>query len=108
VAGGILTLAAALQARAMPQVKILFFGKARSSVGVPTETIAVPAATPSSGTLASECTVADVVAALLEKHPELETVLLRCAFSLNEEYCKQDDAVNDGDTVAVIPSVSGG
>ncbi len=45
---------------------------------------------------------------LKEKYPELSEILDKVKFAVNEEYVSDDHIVKDGDTVAVIPPVSGG
>ncbi len=53
-------------------------------------------------------TVRDVEQALLTKFVRLDPLLSRCLFAINNEYCKRDRVVHQGDVVAVIPPVSGG
>jgi len=51
---------------------------------------------------------AAVLAALEQQMPERRELLRRCALSVNEEYAAPDLSLHEGDTVAVIPPVSGG
>ena len=51
---------------------------------------------------------ADVLASLSERLPNSRELLNRSALAVNEEYAAGDIALHDGDTVAVIPPVSGG
>ena len=51
---------------------------------------------------------ADVLASLGERLPNSRELLNRSAVAVNEEYAAGDIALHDGDTVAVIPPVSGG
>jgi molybdopterin synthase sulfur carrier subunit len=45
---------------------------------------------------------------LVEREPHLEDVLKVCLFAVNQEYVKEDFILKGGETVAVIPPVSGG
>lgn len=45
---------------------------------------------------------------LAHEHPPLAPLLARAALAVNEEYVTGDAALHDGDTVALIPPVSGG
>jgi len=51
--------------------------------------------------------VAEVRAKLLEDYPAFGE-LVSFAIARNEEYAKDDDVVETGDTLAIIPPVSGG
>ena len=54
-------------------------------------------------------TVRDVLDAARERYGEpFRTLLESCAVWVNGEPCALDDAVSDGDEVAVLPPVSGG
>lgn len=58
--------------------------------------------------LRPRATIADATAALSEKFPDLQPLLPRVAFALNETYAKPDAALSEGDELALIPPVSGG
>ncbi len=45
---------------------------------------------------------------LMEKYPEVEPVLKRVKFAVNEEYVDDSFRLKGDETVAVIPPVSGG
>jgi molybdopterin converting factor subunit 1 len=45
---------------------------------------------------------------LVEKEPHLADVLKACLFAVNQEYVGEDFILKGGETVAVIPPVSGG
>jgi len=45
---------------------------------------------------------------LVEREPRLADVLKVCLFAVNQEYVGEDFILKGGETVAVIPPVSGG
>lgn len=45
---------------------------------------------------------------LVEREPHLADVLKVCLFAVNQEYVGEDSILEGGETVAVIPPVSGG
>jgi molybdopterin synthase sulfur carrier subunit len=45
---------------------------------------------------------------LVEREPHLADVLKVCLFAVNQEYVGEDYILKGGETVAVIPPVSGG
>jgi molybdopterin synthase sulfur carrier subunit len=45
---------------------------------------------------------------LIEREPHLADVLKVCLFAVNQEYVGEDFILKGGETVAVIPPVSGG
>lgn len=79
-------------------ITVLLFGQARELAGTGETSISVP--TPS--------TVGDAVASLEERFPELVPLDRVLLTAVNETYATRDEAVNDGDTLAVFPPVSGG
>ena len=89
------------------QLTVLYFAAARDATGVSTETVELAS---------SEPLLADLSAALLERHQardtELRAVLRRSAWSVNEAIVGRDEeaslVLRDRDVVAVIPPVSGG
>ncbi|AZU64650.1 molybdopterin converting factor subunit 1 [Neobacillus mesonae] len=75
--------------------KVLFFAHLRDVVGE--ESLMVEA---------SGKTVAELKAELAGKYdlPRLETVMT----AINEEFASNDEVIQDGDEIALIPPVSGG
>ncbi len=53
-------------------------------------------------------TLEDVISLLKGKYPEITESLDKSMFAVNEEYADKDKILKEGDTVAVIPPVSGG
>lgn len=53
-------------------------------------------------------TVGDIRDQLVERYPALEPMLPNLLFAVDEEYVRTDAPVRAGQTVAVIPPVSGG
>jgi molybdopterin synthase catalytic subunit len=53
-------------------------------------------------------TIADAAFALGERFPDLQPLLPRVAFAINEAYAKADVSLSEGDELALIPPVSGG
>ncbi len=56
----------------------------------------------------SRITIKDIEAQLIKNYPQLGMILARSYFARNEEYCKRDTAILQGDVIAIIPPVSGG
>jgi molybdopterin converting factor subunit 1 len=79
-------------------ITVLYFAVVRERLGTDREELALPAG----------ARVADLLAALKERHPALESLLPAVRVSVNQEFRANDFAVNDGDEVALIPPVSGG
>jgi sulfur-carrier protein len=80
-------------------VNILYFAAVRELLGLSEETLAdVP----------SPLSVSGLAAILVGKHPELEPHLVSVRFAVNEAFSDAGTPVADGDTVALIPPVSGG
>lgn len=76
-------------------ITVLFFAHLQDAVGQ--EKVSIDKAPISIAELKNEL-------AELYSLPGLENVM----FAINEEYATGDDLVKDGDTVALIPPVSGG
>jgi len=53
-------------------------------------------------------TVADAVAALADVYPQSRAALTRSAYAVGDSLVPGDRALQSGDTVALIPPVSGG
>jgi molybdopterin converting factor subunit 1 len=75
------------------------FARLREQAGTGTEELELPA---------SRASVADVYAALRERHPALESNLALIRPARNQSFVEWTDQVIDGDEVAFIPPVSGG
>lgn len=52
--------------------------------------------------------VGDVSLQLQRRFPQVEQLLLRCRFAVNQEFASNETQLKSGDEVAVIPPVSGG
>jgi MoaE-MoaD fusion protein len=84
----------------MSTIKIttLLFGQAREMAGASSIEIEV----------AQPATVAGAWAALVAAHPKLAAMERSLLFAINEEYAGREQALSDGDRLAVLPPVSGG
>jgi len=80
-------------------VEILYFAGVRDIVGLPSERLTLPAAV---------VTVGDLVGHLEQVRPELSGRLGSVRFAVNETFAAAQDALAEGDVVALIPPVSGG
>lgn len=58
--------------------------------------------------LGEGATVADAVAALAERHPALGSAAGSLRFAVDEEFVDAGHALRSGNTLALIPPVSGG
>lgn len=52
--------------------------------------------------------VSDILADLAATYPPIQAALGGCLVALNEEYVPEGATVKAGDTIAIIPPVSGG
>ncbi len=77
-------------------VRVLYFAACRERVGLSSDEV------PASGT------VADVVAAIVARHPVLADLVPRCRVAVNQAFALPGDAVPEGAEVALIPPVAGG
>ncbi|MDA9098178.1 MoaD/ThiS family protein [bacterium] len=80
----------------MPSVTVLYFARAREATGGLVEEAFDAADTDS------------LRAALIDRHPGLQTVLQSAVLAVNQEYATENLALTDRDEVAVIPPISGG
>lgn len=80
-------------------ISVLYFAAVRDLVGVAEEKLSLPAGV---------ATIASLAAHLAKLHPELEGRLSPVRFARNEEFAALEDAVADGDVIALIPPVAGG
>lgn len=58
--------------------------------------------------LDNDARIADVAARLRRDYPQMEPMNRSIRFALNAEYCDDGAPLKDGDTVSLIPPVSGG
>ncbi|MDK2913232.1 MAG: sulfur-carrier protein [Thermococcaceae archaeon] len=87
------------------KIRVRYFARYRSLVGKSEEELEVP----------DGITVGELIEFLKERHPELknevfaeEDDLADVNVSRNGRYVKFDEALQDGDVVAIFPPVSGG
>lgn len=80
------------------QVTVLYFAAARERTGRDREALELPAG----------ATVAQLQAAIGERHSALAAVLGRMRIAVNQEFAEPGQALGEGDEVAVIPPVAGG
>lgn len=81
------------------RVVVLYFAALRELLGKPEEDIELPEPELRIGALAQR---------LVQRYPELAPHLGSVRFALNESFVDVEASVADGDTVALIPPVSGG
>ena len=79
-------------------IHVLFFGACREAINTSEASLE----------LVAPATVARTFAALREQYPMLENFGNSLLFAVNEEHSRADDPINDGDTLAIFPPVSGG
>lgn len=79
------------------RVKILYFSSVRDKIGLPSEEIDFNGET-----------LNDLKNTLIEKYPQIRENLEKVMFAINQEYADLNTFLKDGDTVAIIPPVSGG
>lgn len=80
-------------------IAVLYFAALRELLGMSHETLTdIPA----------PVTVHDFAERLSRRHPRLTPHLGSVRFAVNEAFAGADAEINDGDTVALIPPVSGG
>lgn len=80
------------------KVTVRFFAAARDAAGASSFVAELPAT----------ATAGDAVAAAVAAHPGLASVLPACRLAVDEEFAPRTFALRDGQTVAVLPPVSGG
>ena len=78
---------------------MLYFARAREATGGMTEESFEVGGAADTDTLR---------AALVAKHPSLESVLESCVLAVNQEYATENTALGEGCEVAIIPPISGG
>ncbi len=78
-------------------VTVLFFGHYRDFVGDEMRLITEQGAT-----------LQILLAQLSASDSRLDTLIQICRFAVNEQYASLETPLSDGDTVAVLPPMSGG
>ncbi len=81
------------------KIEILYFAAVRDLAGIDAETLTLPAGV---ATIDALCTH------LQRVRPTLDGRLGHVRFARNEEFARGDDAIADGDVIALIPPVAGG
>jgi sulfur-carrier protein len=85
--------------RSLMTVVVLYFAALRELLGMSEETLSnVP----------GPLSVKDFAEVLGQRHPELAPRLASVRFAVNESFVNASDEIRAGDTVALIPPVSGG
>jgi molybdopterin synthase sulfur carrier subunit len=79
------------------KVKVLYFSQVKDKIGKNEEEIEFEGKT-----------LKDLVDMLVNKYPNIEDILKRSMFAVNESYETMDYNLQDNDTIAIIPPVSGG
>ncbi len=78
--------------------QVLLFAQLAETIGTDRLTIELP----------EGATVADALAVLSKAHEAIATTANAIAVAVNEQYCPVAQVLSDGDTIALIPPVSGG
>jgi molybdopterin converting factor subunit 1 len=80
-------------------VRILYFAGLRDAVGLSEETLALP----------DDVTTVDALAGhLAARHPAYAARRGHVRIARNEAFAADDEAISDGDVIALIPPVAGG
>jgi molybdopterin converting factor subunit 1 len=79
-------------------VTVRYFAAAREATGRGEEALVLPAG----------ATVADAVASVTRTHPALAGLAPTLRVAVGERFAPREAALADGDTVALLPPVSGG
>lgn len=82
----------------MRSIRVLFFAAAADAVGA--QVMEFESEPPAD--------VARLFERLETLHPGAAPLLKRCAAAVNEQYARRSTRLSPGDTVAIIPPVSGG
>ena len=78
--------------------EVLYFAQARELAANDRESINLP----------EGATVREALAAIMTKHPTLQSLSGRLAIAVDERYASHDAPLRDGCVIALIPPVSGG
>ena len=79
-------------------LKLLYFAQLREKIKASEEDLELPAGS----------TVSDVRQHLLKRYPHMKNTLDAVAIAVNLEYTEDELILSEGDSVALIPPVSGG
>jgi molybdopterin synthase sulfur carrier subunit len=79
------------------KVRVLYFSQVKDKVGKNEEELEFEGKT-----------LKDLVDVLVNKYPNIEDILKRSMFAVNESYETMDYNLQDNDIIAIIPPVSGG
>lgn len=80
------------------QIRVLMFAGLAHALGVRETTLELP----------TDATVQSAIDQLLKDHPGLASHLPTLAFAVNCDFVKPEQALSEGDELALIPPVSGG
>lgn len=80
------------------RITVRFFAILKDRAGVAETSLELPA----------DATVRDALSLLVKRFPDIERDVKRIALAVNRAYVKLDEALRDGDELALIPPVSGG
>ncbi|MGE0398364.1 MAG: molybdopterin converting factor subunit 1 [Kofleriaceae bacterium] len=80
------------------RVTVLYFAVFRERLGIDEEALELPGG----------ARVRDAVAALAQKHEPIATLRTKFRVAVNQDFADDDQALSDGDEVALIPPVAGG
>jgi len=80
------------------KVRVLYFAVLRDATGLEAESLEIP----------SETTVSRLLDHVKRLHPGASEMVDRALVARNREYVDGDSTLEEGDTIALIPPVSGG
>ncbi|NPA16548.1 molybdopterin converting factor subunit 1 [Persephonella sp.] len=80
------------------KVNLLYFSSIKDRLGKSREEVELP----------DGSKISDLYKLLEEKYPQIAESLPSVMFAVNEEYADRNTQLKEGDTVALIPPVSGG
>jgi molybdopterin converting factor subunit 1 len=80
-------------------VRVLYFAGLREALGVAEEWVELPP---------GATTIAQLASTLADRHPAYRERRAHVRIARNEAFAEADEAVVEGDVVALIPPVSGG
>ncbi|SNZ09546.1 molybdopterin synthase sulfur carrier subunit [Persephonella hydrogeniphila] len=80
------------------RIKVLYFSSIKDKIKKSSEYFDVGA----------NSTVSDLLKSIEEKYPDISDNLRNIMVAVNEQYADREEKLKEGDTVALIPPVSGG